>query len=61
MKKAYNTAFKNYLWQRIWNNFKKKTRFFSFKKKLRHCRFDGIAAALQFLLRSLGEMDQKVH
>ena len=51
MKKAYNAAFKNLFMAKgfgIILKKKPKDFFFHFKKKLRHCRFDGIAAALQF-------------
>ena len=49
MKKAYNAAFKNLFMAKGFGIILKKTQrlFFRFKK-LRHCRFDGIAAALQF-------------
>lgn len=50
MRKAYNAAFKNLFEAKglgIYLKNKPKDFFFHFKKKLSHCRFDGIAAALQ--------------
>ena len=48
--KAYNAAFKNLFIAKKYGIFSKnkpKDFYFTFKEKLKHCRFDGIAGALQ--------------
>ncbi len=50
INKAYNSAFKDLFFTKgygIYLKNKPKDFFFTFKEKLKHCRFDGVAGALQ--------------